>query len=105
VDRRLVGGQAVRAGEDAERDVGDEDARRPEVAALVVPDLVAENEQPPVVAEGALDVVGLFPRVVGGHEVLRAVLDPLHGPAGRDCEVSDQEVLREEVAADAKAAS
>ncbi len=73
----LVGGHAVGPREHAQRDLGDDDAVRADVGALVMPDLVAQPQQRAVGVERDLEAVALLSRVVDGDEVLRAVLDPL----------------------------
>ena len=75
-----------------------------DVRAEVRREPVDERHDPIVGVEPDLDVVVLLPRVVGGHEMLAAVLDPLHGPPEPHRRPGDDEVLRVELAAHAEAA-
>jgi hypothetical protein len=75
-----------------------------DVGAEVGDEAVDEGHDAEVAVEADLDVVLLLPRMVGGHEVLAAVLDPLHGPAELHGRPRDHEVLRIELPADAEAA-
>ena len=52
-----------------------------------------------------LDVVVLLPGVIGRHQMLPAILDPLHRPPEAHGRPGDHEVLGVELAADAEAAS
>jgi hypothetical protein len=54
--------------------------------------------------ESRLEPVPLLAGVVGGHEVLLAILGPLHRAPDQACQVRHQEVLRVELAPHAEAA-
>lgn len=97
-----VGRNAVRTGEHAERQVRHQHAVGSDVRAGVVPHLVGDREQPVVPVERRRDRVDLVPRMVRRDQVLRAILDPLHGPTRPRGEPRHQEVLRVELAADAE---
>ena len=101
----LVGRDVVGPGQHAERQLGDDDPVRAQVGAVVVPQLVAQREQAVLLVEGGLEAVQLLARVVGGDEVLRAVLDPLDGSPERAREVRDEQILGVELPAHAEAAA
>ena len=113
--RRLVGehalglGRVVRdpvgPGHQGRRQLGDDDPVGADVGAEVHREPVDEGHDPIVGVESDLDLVVLLPRVVGGHEVLAAILDPLHGPAESHGRPRDHEILRVELAAHAEAAA
>ena len=54
------------------------DAVRADVRALVGEDLVFQAEDIAATVHGGAQAVQLLARVVGGHKVLVAVLDPFH---------------------------
>ena len=65
----------------------------------------AQAEDGAVAGAGDLHVAFRLARMVHAHEVLAAVLRPLHGPAGVARRERDEEILRVELAARAEAAA
>ena len=113
--RRLVGqaemtdgperGNAVGSGYRAHGPVGDVRAVGADITALVVEEFVVDAEYAPTGVDGDARQVVLFAPLVGAHQVLLAVLDPLHRPAephGRD---QDEDILGVKLATDAEAAA
>ena len=70
-----------------------------DIGALVVPERVLDAEQQAVRIDRRADAVALLARVVGGKQVLPAVLDPLDRPAEPQRRQADQVVLGVELAA------
>ena len=76
-----------------------------DVGAHVVDEGGIDGEQAAVAVRGQGQVPMLFAGVVGGQEVLAAVLDPAHRPAEPARQVGNEEVLGIELAAGAEAAA
>ena len=114
-DRRLVGHPQ----RGVDRDVGDRVGPRHElgdvaradravgahVGAHVDVGVAAQAEDDAVAAAGDLDIDLRFAGVVHRHQVLAAVLDPLHRPPDMARGERNEEVLRVELAARAEAAA
>ncbi len=113
--RRLVGEHAqrlalvvlhpVRPGQQRDRQLGDDHAVRADVGAEIGDEPVAQRDDRAVAAHADLDLVVLLPRVVGRHQVLATILDPLHRPAQAHRRPRHHEVLGIELAAHAEAAA
>jgi hypothetical protein len=103
VRRAFVCREPVGPGQHGQRQVGDDDAVSSDVSTVVVPYLGAQAQQPVFIIEGRLEPVHLLAGMVGRHEVLGPVLDPLHRASGLAGEVGYQEVLGVELAPDAEA--
>jgi len=67
--------------------------------------VAAQAQDGAVAPAGDLDIAGCLARVVDGHQVLAAVLGPLHRPAAMARRERDQKIFRIEFAARAKAAA
>ncbi len=76
-----------------------------DIGAHVAPDMAAHAENAAVARAGDLELAIDLARVVGRHQVLAAVLDPLHRPAEQPRGERDEEILRIELAAHAEAAA
>ena len=114
-DRRLVGhpqrhveldvGDAIRPGHEL-RDVARADrAVGAHIGAHVDVGVAAQRQDGAVARAGDLDVDLGLARVVHRHQVLAAVLGPLHRPVEMARRERDQEIFRIELAARAKAAA
>ena len=93
--RHLGDGDVVRAGQAAPRHerrgrAGDEDLTRADVGG----DVAAHGADAALAVVGRLHVHPLLPGVDRGHEVLGAVLDPAHRPAGAHRQPRHDDVLR-----------
>ena len=95
LELHVIVAQPVRPGEVGGGDDGHHDAVG-RVGAGVVDEAVAQGEDAPVGVHGDFHVVDLTALLVGGQEVLVAVLDPLHGPAQVEGGERDQDFLRVE---------
>ena len=112
-DRGLVGHQdidregdvadAVWARQELRRLGGNDAAVGADVGAHVAVDVAPHPEDRTVARAGDLDVAIDLARVVGRHQVLAAILDPLHRPAGETSRERDEKILRIELAAHAEA--
>ena len=113
--RRLVGHHqrhvdahvrnAVRPGEHL-RDVAR--GRRPvgaDIGALIGAGASAQRQDRAVPVARDLQFTFGIAGMIGGEQMLAAILDPLHRPAGEACRERDQKVLRIEFAARAEAAA
>src|SRR6516165_8785939 len=67
--------------------------------------LVVEGEDPALTIDRRADPMALLAGVVGGHQVLAPVLDPLDRAPEAQCSEGDQYILGIELAADAEAAA
>ena len=104
-DVGLVGRDPVGAGQHAGGGGRHQPAVGADVGAHVAVDVGAHAQQRAVLARGDLQLAAHLPRVVGGHQVLAPILDPLDRPPELHGGVGDQVVLRVELAADAEAAA
>ena len=95
VGPRQHGGGEVRHGGGMGADIG----------ALVGEEDVVEGEDEAARVDRGADAVDLVARVVGGDEVLAAVLDPLDRPAEPERAERREHILRVDLAADAEAAA
>ena len=80
-------------------------AVRAHIGADVDPDVAAQAEDGAVAVERDLEIAFGLARMGDRHEMLAAVLDPFHRPAEFAGREGDQEILRIELAARAKAAA
>ena len=76
-----------------------------DIGALVGEEDVVEGEDEAARVDRGADAVDLVARVVGGDEVLAAVLDPLHRPAEPERAERHEHILGVDLAADAEAAA
>ena len=73
--------------------------------AAIDDEIIAQREDAAVVVEADLDIVDLVARMARAHQVLAAVLDPLHRPPQPARQEWDQQVLRIDVPLEAEAAA
>ena len=104
-DRAIGAGHAVRPRQHAAGHHGDAGGVGAHIGAVVVIDHVVDGEDFALVGAGRPDVVMLVARMVGGDQVLAAVLDPFHRALEPHRGDADQNVLGIELAADAEAAA
>ena len=78
---------------------------RAHIGAVIVKEFVVDREDAAVGIDGGADVMLLLARMVGGDQVLAAVLDPFDGLLEGESGGADQHVFRIDFAADAEAAS
>ena len=100
-----VGWHAVGAGQHRRGKIRHRGGVGAHISALIVKEFVVDGEDAPVAVDGGADVVGLLARMVGGDQVLAAVLDPFHRtpqPQRRD---TNKHVFRIEFAADSESAA
>jgi hypothetical protein len=102
---RAIGRNNVRAGQHRGGEVGDGDPVSADITALVEPELVVETEDEAALVNRAAHAMDLAARLVGRHEMLVAVLDPLDRPAEAQGGGAGQDVLGIKLAADAKPAA
>jgi len=105
VDPAVVGGYPVRTGQHGDGELGDRDAVRAAVRAVVVQHVVGECQQVPVRVEGRRHPVRLLAGVVDRDEVLGPVFCPADRPAAGHRQPRDQEVLGIELAPDPEPAA
>ena len=104
-DRAIGARHAIRPRQHAaghHRDAGGVGAH---VGAVVVMDHVVDGEDFALVGAGGPDVMVLVARMIGGDQMLAAVLDPFHRPLEAHRRDADQDVLGIDLAADAEAAA
>ena len=75
------------------------------VGALVMKEFVVNAEDASLGIDRRADAMLLLPRMIGGDQVLTAVLDPFHRPAKPQRRRADQDILGIKLAADAEAAA
>ena len=75
-----IGRNAVRARQHRRGEIGDGCRVSAHIGALVVKYLILERENASVWIDGGANVMVLLARMVGGDEVLAAVLDPFDWP-------------------------
>ena len=102
---RAVGRNAIRAGQHGGGKIGNGGRVRAHVGALVVKEFVVDGEDAAFGLDGRPDAMELLARMVGGDQVLAAVLDPFHRPAEPERRGAHQNILGIELAADAEAAA
>ena len=100
-----IGADLVGAGEHAHGTPDDARTMGAHIGALVVEEFVVDAEQTPVLVDRGADAVALLARMVGGDQVLAAVLDPFHRTAEALGGDQYQNVFRIEFAAHAEAAA
>jgi len=76
-----IGRHAVGARQHRRREVRHRGGMGAYVAALVVKELVVDAEDMAVAVDRRADMMGLLARMVGGDQVLAAILDPFYRPA------------------------
>ena len=113
--RRLVGQPDMRIGAIGWNAIGTRQHRRGEigdgrrvgahVGALIVKYFVLDRENAPVTIDGGADVMLLLARMIGGDQMLAAILDPLDRPPHAQRRGAYQNVLRIELAANAETAA
>ena len=102
---RAVGRHPIGAGQNARRHVHDSCGMRAHIGALVVEIEVVDGEDDAVGIDRGADLVQLLARMIGGDQMLAAVLDPFHRAIEFFCGDADQHVLGIKLAADAEAAA
>ncbi len=105
VTDRAIGRNAVRAGQHGGGKIGNGRRVRAHVCALVVKEFVVDGEDAALRIDCRPDAMDLLSRMVGGDQVLAAVLDPFHRPAEPERRGAHQDILGIELAADAEAAA
>src|SRR5215467_5497032 len=75
------------------------------IGALVVEVAIINGEDPSLIVDGSAQAVELLARMIGGHQMLAAVLDPFHRPVESHRRDTDQHIFRIELAADAEASA
>jgi hypothetical protein len=105
VGHARVVGNPVRPGHQGRGQLGHDHPVGADVGAEIGQEVVDEGHDAPLPIEADLDVVILLARVVGGHQVLAAVLDPLDGTVQAHGRPRHDQVLRVELAAHAEAAA
>ena len=75
------------------------------VGALIVKYFILDRENAPVAIDGGADVMLLLARMVGGDQMLAAILDPLDRPPHAQRRGAHQNVLRIKLAANAETAA
>src|SRR5262249_12880230 len=98
-------GNAVRAGEHLRDVAGGGRTVGADVGALVGGGAAAQRSNRAVPLAGDLELAFGVAGMIGGGEMLAAILDPLHRTAGQARRERDQEILRIELAARAEAAA
>ena len=78
-----IGADLVGAGEHAHGAPDDARAVGAHIGALVVEEFVVDAEQPPFAVDRRAHLVALLARMVGGGQILAAVLDPFDRTAKR----------------------
>ena len=102
---RPIGRNDVGAGQHGRGQIRDRGGVGPDVGALVRPELVVEAEDEAARIDRGAHLVHLIARVVGGEQMLAAVLDPLDRPAQAARGEADQHVLGIQLAANAEPAA
>src|ERR1700722_18854356 len=74
----------------------------PDIGALAMKVLVLERKDLPRRIGGDADSMNLLSRMIGGHQMLVPILDPLHRSPQPQCRETDQNVLRIEFAANSE---
>ena len=75
------------------------------IGALIVKDLVVDRENAPVAIDRGAHAMLLLARMIGGDQMLAAILDPFDRPLQAQRGDADQHVLRIDLAANAEAAA
>src|SRR5215471_20527153 len=105
VPDRPVGRNYEGAREHRASEVGDDDAVRPKVAPLVEPEFVVQAKDKAVLVHCGAYPMERAPRLVGRHQMLVAVLDPLDRPSEPQRRGANQNILGIQLAANAKPAA
>ena len=100
-----ISGNAVRPGYHRDRHLCNSRTVSPHIGALVEVEYVLEGQNVPVGIDRGAGVVALLPRVVGRHQMLAPVLDPLYRPAQSHRGETNEKVFRVELAADPEPAA
>ena len=100
ISRHVIGPRQHAGGE-----VDDAGAVGAHIGALVVEEIIVDGEDVPVLVDRGAQLVALLARMIGGDEMLVAVLDPFDRPREPQRREADQHVFRIELAAHAEAAA
>ena len=100
-----VGRHAIGAGQHGGGEVGNGRGVRAHIGAVVVEELIVDAEDAAFCVDGGADVMVLLARMIGGDQMLAAVLDPFDRPAEFQRGGADQHVFGIDFAADAEAAA
>ena len=73
--------------------------------AAIDDEMIAQREDAAFVVEADVDIVDLVARVTGTHQMLAAVLDPLHRPSELAGQKRNQQIFRIDMTFDAEAAA
>src|SRR5271168_238506 len=100
-----VSRNAIRARQHCRGKIGNRCRVGAHIGALIVENLILDRKDVSFAIDGGADVMKLLARMIGGDEVLAAILDPLYRPLHAQGGGADQYVLRIELAADPEAAA
>ena len=100
-----IGRNAIRARQHRRGQIGDRGRMGAHVGALIVENLVVEREDAAVAVDRGAHVMLLLARMIGGNQMLAAILDPFDRPPQAQRRGAYQHVLRINLAADAEAAA
>jgi hypothetical protein len=103
--RHFIRGHTIRSQQQPGGHVRHARAVRAHIRALRVEELVLDGENPAVRVHRGLDQMSLLARVIGRHQVLATILDPLDRPAQAQCRKANEHVLGVQLASYAEAAA